>query len=104
MFVDIPASFAVSNFTSTGYQEGGAAYTGTWRSASPAGAWGGTSRYTTAASASATFHCSSCRALAWVTDQDSAHGSARVYVDKPPHFRGDKFTRSRRIHKIEIKV
>jgi hypothetical protein len=46
-----------------------------------AGAWGGTTRSTTAASASATFHCSSCRALAWVTDEDSAHGSARVYVD-----------------------
>ena len=38
-------------------------------------------RYTTAASASATFRCASCRAIAWVTRQDSAHGSAKVYVD-----------------------
>ena len=79
--VDCGGAGSVSNFTSTGSQEGGAAYTGTWRSASLAGAWGGTTRSTIAASASATFHCSSCRALAWVTDEDSAHGSARVYVD-----------------------
>jgi hypothetical protein len=68
-------------FTSTGYQEGSASYTGTWHSVSFAGAWGGTAKYTTAASASATFQCSSCQALAWVTDEDSAHGSAKVYVD-----------------------
>jgi len=79
--VDCGGAGSVSSFTSTGYQEGSASYTGTWRSASLAGAWGGTTRSTTAASASATFHCSPCRALAWVTDEDSAHGSARVYVD-----------------------
>ena len=81
--VDCGGAGSVSSFTSTGYQEGSASasYTGTWRSASLAGAWGGTTRSTTAASASATFHCASCRALAWVTDEDSAHGSARVYVD-----------------------
>ena len=38
-------------------------------------------RYTTAASASSTFRCASCRAIAWVAPQDSAHGSAKVYVD-----------------------
>jgi len=79
--VDCGGAGSVWSFTSTGYQEGSASYTGTWRSASLAGAWGGTTRSTTAASASATFHCSPCRALAWVTDEDSAHGSARVYVD-----------------------
>lgn len=79
--VDCGGPGSVSSFTSAGFQEGSAAYTGTWRSASLAGAWGGTTRSTTASSASATFHCSSCRALAWVTDEDSAHGSARVYVD-----------------------
>ena len=47
----------------------------------PRGGVGRHDQVTTAASASATFHCSSCRALAWVTDEDSAHGSARVYVD-----------------------
>jgi hypothetical protein len=65
----------------TGYQEGAASYTGTWRSTGFAGAWGGAARYTGAAAASATFRCSSCRALAWVTDEDSIHGSVRVYVD-----------------------
>lgn len=72
---------STTNVTSTGFQENAASYTGTWHGTSFAGAWGGAARYTTAASASATFHCSSCRALAWVTDEDSAHGSARVYVD-----------------------
>jgi hypothetical protein len=70
-----------TNLTSAGFQENAASYTGTWHSTSFAGAWGGTARYTTAASASATFHCSSCQALAWVTDEDSAHGSAKVYID-----------------------
>ena len=66
-----------------GYQEGAATYTyaSTWHSTSFAGAWGGAARYTAAAGASATFHCASCRTLAWVTDKDAAHGSARVYVD-----------------------
>jgi hypothetical protein len=70
-----------TNVTSTGFQENAASYSGTWHSTSFAGAWGGTARYTAAASASATFHCASCRALAWVTDEDSAHGSAKVYID-----------------------
>jgi len=67
--------------TVAGYQEGAASYTGAWRSTSLAGAWGGTARWTSAKSASASFHCASCRELAWVTDEDSVHGSARVYVD-----------------------
>ena len=79
--VDCGGGSSTTSLTSTGYQEGAASYTGTWRSTSFAGAWGGAARYTTAASASATFHCSSCRALAWVTDEDTAHGSAKVYVD-----------------------
>jgi hypothetical protein len=79
--VDCGAGISTTNFTSTGYQEGAASYSGTWRSTSFAGAWGGAARYTTAPSASATFNCSACRALAWVTDEDSAHGSANVYVD-----------------------
>jgi hypothetical protein len=72
---------SIDAFTSAGFQEGSASYTGTWRSTSFTGAWGGTARYTAAASASATFHCSSCQALAWVTDEDSAHGSAKVFID-----------------------
>jgi hypothetical protein len=72
---------STTSLTSTGYQEGAASFTGTWQSTSLAGAWGGAAKYTGASSASATFHCASCRALAWVTDEDSVHGSARVYVD-----------------------
>jgi hypothetical protein len=72
---------SATTVTSAGFQETAASYTGTWHSTSFAGAWGGTSKYATAASASATFHCTSCRALAWVTDEDSAHGSAKVYID-----------------------
>jgi Concanavalin A-like lectin/glucanases superfamily len=79
--VDCGGDRSVLNFTSTGSQEGSASYTGTWHSTSFAGAWGGTARYTTAAAASATSQCLSCQALAWVTDEDSAHGSAKVYVD-----------------------
>jgi hypothetical protein len=72
---------STTNVTLAGFQEGAATYTGTWHGTSFAGAWGGAARYTAAASASATFHCASCRAIAWVTDEDSAHGSAKVYVD-----------------------
>ena len=79
--VDCGGPSSASSFTSAGFQEGSATYTGTWHSSSFAGAWGGTARYTTAASAAATFSCTSCAAIAWVTDEDSAHGSARVYVD-----------------------
>jgi Concanavalin A-like lectin/glucanases superfamily len=79
--VDCGGASSVATFMSAGFQEGAASYTGTWRSTSFAGAWGGTARYSTAASASATFHCASCQAIAWVTDEDSAHGSAKVYVD-----------------------
>lgn len=79
--VDCGGGSSSTSFTSTGAQEGSATYTGTWHNSSFAGAWGGTARYTTAASASASFQCASCRAIAWVTDEDSAHGSARVYVD-----------------------
>jgi hypothetical protein len=79
--VDCGHGASATTVTPTGFQEGAASYTGTWHSTSFAGAWGGTARYTAAASASATFHCSSCRAIAWVTDEDPAHGSARVFVD-----------------------
>ena len=79
--VDCGGPSSASSFISAGFQEGSATYTGTWHSSSFAGAWGGTARYTTAASAAATFSCTSCAAIAWVTDEDSAHGSARVYVD-----------------------
>ncbi len=79
--VDCGGASSASSFTSTGYQEGSAAYTGTWHTTTFAGAWGGAAKYATAAGASATFRCSACRALAWVTDEDSAHGSAKVYVD-----------------------
>jgi len=79
--VDCGGGGSTVSFTSTGAQEGAASYTGAWHSTSFAGAWGGTARYSTAASASATFQCASCQALAWVTDEDSAHGSAKVYVD-----------------------
>ena len=79
--VDCGGPASTSSFTSAGFQEGGATYTGSWPSTSFAGAWGGTAKYATAASASATFACASCDAIAWVTDEDSQHGSAKVYVD-----------------------
>jgi concanavalin A-like lectin/glucanase superfamily protein len=79
--VDCGGPSSTASFTSAGFQEGSATYTGTWKSSSFAGAWGGTARFTTAASAAATFSCTSCDAIAWVTDEDSAHGSARVFVD-----------------------
>jgi hypothetical protein len=79
--VDCGGPRSTSSFSSTGAQEGSATYTGTWLSTSLAGAWGGSARYATAASASSTFGCTSCDAIAWVTDEDSQHGSAKVYVD-----------------------
>jgi len=79
--VDCGGDSSTATATFTGFQEGAASYSKTWHRTSFAGGWGGTAKYTAAASASATFHCSSCRAIAWVTDEDSAHGSAKVYVD-----------------------
>jgi Concanavalin A-like lectin/glucanases superfamily len=75
------ADASSTGVTLAGSQEGAAAYTGTWRSTSSAGAWGGAAKSATAASAAATFHCASCRAIAWVTDEDAGHGAARVFVD-----------------------
>ena len=72
---------SVAGFTATGYSEAEAAYTGTWIATSSPGDWGGSAESTTANSASATFQCSSCQALAWVTDEGPARGAARVYVD-----------------------
>jgi len=79
--VNCGAGNSSTSLTTNGYQEGAASYTGTWHSTNFAGAWASAARYTSAASASATFRCASCRALAWVTDEDSQHGSAKVYVD-----------------------
>jgi hypothetical protein len=79
--VDCGGESSADRFTSTVFQEGAATYTGTWQTRRFAGAWGGTAKYATAASASASFHCASCQAIAWVTDEDSAHGSAKVYID-----------------------
>jgi hypothetical protein len=81
MAVDCGGPSSSSSFTSAGFQEGAASYSGKWTGTSFAGAWGGTARYATAASASSTFACTSCDAIAWVTDEDSQHGSAKVYVD-----------------------
>jgi hypothetical protein len=81
MAVDCGGPASTSRFTSAGAQEGSAVYTGKCPTATFAGAWGGTAKYSTAASASATFSCASCDAIAWVTDEDSQHGSAKVYVD-----------------------
>jgi hypothetical protein len=79
--VDCGGGSSATSLVLTASQEGAPAYTGTWRRTSVAGAWGGYTKYTTAASASATFRCESCRAIAWVARQDSTHGSAKVYVD-----------------------
>jgi len=81
MAVDCGGASSISSFTSAGFQEGAATYSGKWTGSSFAGAWGGTAKYATAASASSTFACTSCDAIAWVTDEDSQHGSAKVYVD-----------------------
>jgi Concanavalin A-like lectin/glucanases superfamily len=79
--VDCGGAASSTSIALTGFQEGAATYTGTWHNQTLAGAWGGAARYTAGASASATFHCASCRSIAWVTDEDSAHGSARILVD-----------------------
>lgn len=79
--VDCGGASSTTSVTLAGFQEWAAAYAGTWRRTSVAGAWGGYTKDTTATSASATFRCESCRAIAWVARQDSAHGSAKVYVD-----------------------
>ena len=79
--VDCGGASSTTTVTLAGFQESAASYAGTWRNASLAAAWGGATRYTTAAAASATFRCASCRAIAWVARQDSVHGSAKVFVD-----------------------
>lgn len=63
-----------------GYQQTSAAFSAGWKQTSFAGAWGGTAAYSTTKNAAASFTCI-CEAIAWVTDEDTTHGSARVYVD-----------------------
>ena len=79
--VDCGGESSTTSLTLGGFQEGAASYAGTWRRSSVTGAWGGAVKYTTAGSASATFRCASCRAIAWVAREDSTQGSAKVYVD-----------------------
>ncbi len=67
-------------FSINGSQESAASYSGNWTSTSFAGAWGGSAKYSTAKGASATFTCY-CEAVTWVTDEDTTHGSAKVYID-----------------------
>lgn len=69
-----------TTFSLNGYQESAASYTKTWGTSSFAGAWGGSAMYSTVSGATATFTCY-CAAFTWVTDEDSTHGSAKVYVD-----------------------
>jgi gametolysin peptidase M11 len=71
---------STTTFRLSGFQETSASYSGTWTPTSFAGAWGGAAKYATAKGASATFTCL-CEAIAWVTDEDTTHGSANVYVD-----------------------
>src|SRR5437763_1966999 len=77
---DCSGPAASTTFTLNGYQQGSATYTGTRTTTSFTGAWGGTAVYSKASKASATFTCT-CDAFAWVTDEDSNHGSAKVYID-----------------------
>jgi hypothetical protein len=67
-------------FALKGFQETAASYHGTWTTSTFTGAWGGTAKYSKTAGAYATYTCS-CEALAWVTDEDTNHGSAKVYID-----------------------
>lgn len=69
-----------TTFRLNGFQESSGSYAGAWTSTSFVGAWAGTARYSSASGASATFTCT-CEAVTWVTDEDSSHGSAKVYVD-----------------------
>lgn len=67
-------------FALKGAQETAASYHGTWTTSAFTGAWGGTAKYSKTAGAYATYTCT-CEALAWVTDEDANHGSAKVYID-----------------------
>jgi hypothetical protein len=68
------------DFTLFGYQENSARYAGSWSTLCFTGAWGGCADRTTARGASATFSFYG-RGIAWVSDEDSTHGSADVYID-----------------------
>ena len=59
--VDCGGESSADRFTSTVFQEGAATYTGTWHTTRFPGAWGGTAKYATAASASASFHARRAR-------------------------------------------
>jgi Dual-action HEIGH metallo-peptidase len=67
-------------FTLQGAQETAATYHGTWTTSTFTGAWSGTVKYSKTAGGYATYTCT-CQALAWVTDEDANHGSAKVYID-----------------------
>jgi hypothetical protein len=67
-------------FSLDGSQETAATYSGAWTAISATGAWGGTAKYSPAKGAYAKFTCT-CDAITWVTDEDSNHGSAKVYLD-----------------------
>ena len=71
---------SITTFGLDSDQQTAASYTGTWTTSTFAGAYAGTAKYSTAKNASATYTCN-CEAIAWITDEDANHGSAKVYID-----------------------
>jgi hypothetical protein len=71
-----------ATFRPTLYQStSSTAVTGTWRTGTSSGFSGGSTRYATAAGASATFTATAARSIAIVSTRANARGSFRVYVD-----------------------
>ena len=68
------------SFNLNSAQEGSATYRGAWSLSCFPGAWGGCAEHSSARGASASFRFFG-NTVAWVTDEDATHGSARVYID-----------------------
>src|SRR5207249_3880744 len=84
---DISAWQVGPTFTPTLYQQTSTltaahvVYAGTWTSQTSPNFSGGSAKFATAASASATFVATSVRAIGFVTTQATTRGSFKVYVD-----------------------
>jgi hypothetical protein len=66
--------------TTDGFQETSPSYLGTWSRLAYANAWGGATKFTKAANASASLTFTG-RNVAWITSMGTGHGSAQIFVD-----------------------
>ena len=77
---NVGAAVTSAAFKAVAVSEASATFSGSWRLARIASAWGGLYRFSVTRGSAATYRFSG-RAIAWVAPRSTIYGSARVYID-----------------------